>query len=103
MLRSVTRLLKKRMIQQKRHDSNKIYSLHETDTSCIAKGKTHNQYESGSKVLFAILPGFNIVVGAVNFKGNPYDSQTLKATLDHCYKITGKTYDNTIVDRGYKG
>ena len=52
---------------------------------------------------FAILPGSNIVVGAVNFKGNPHDSQTLEATLNHCYKVTGKIYDNAIVDRGYKG
>ena len=26
----------KRVLQQKRHDNNKIYSLHEPDTSCIA-------------------------------------------------------------------
>lgn len=92
-----------RVLQQRRHDSNKIYSLHEPDTSCIAKGKAHKQYEFGSKVSFAMLPGSNIIVGAVSFKGNPHDSQTLEATLDHCYKITGKTFDNAIVDRGYKG
>ena len=92
-----------RVQQQKRNDNNKIYSLHEPDTSCIAKGKAHKQYEFGSKVSFAILPGSNIVVGAVSFQGNPHDSQTLEATLDHCYKITGKTFDNAIVDRGYKG
>jgi IS5 family transposase len=92
-----------RVLQQKRHDSNKIYSLHEPDTSCIAKGKAHKQYEFGSKVSFAMLPESNIIVGAVSFKGNPHDSQTLEATLDHCNKITSKTFDNAIVDRGYKG
>ena len=50
-----------------------------------------------------MLPGSNIIIGAVSFKGNPHDSQTLKATLDQCNKITGKTFDNAIVDRGYKG
>jgi len=92
-----------RVLQQRRHNNNKIYSLHEPDTSCIAKGKAHKQYEFGSKVSFAMLPESNIIVGAVSFKGNPHDSQTLEATLDHCTKITGKTFDNAIVDRGYKG
>jgi IS5 family transposase len=92
-----------RVIHQKRHDKDKIYSLHEPEVACIAKGKAHKPYEFGSKVSFAMLPKSNIIVGVVNFKGNPHDSKTLKSTLDHCFKITGREFENAIVDRGYPG
>ncbi len=38
-----------KVINQKRKDKNKIYSLHEPQTACIAKGKTHKKFEFGSK------------------------------------------------------
>jgi len=93
----------KKVINQKRRDRNKVYSLHETDVSCIAKGKAHKKFEYGSKVSFAMLPGSNIIVGTVNFQGNPHGSKTLQTTLDHCQKITGKTFERAIFDRGYRG
>lgn len=93
----------KKVLARQRFDKNKIYSLHEPETACIAKGKAHKKYEFGSKVSFAMLPGSNIIVGVVNFKGNPHDSTTLEGTLDHSRKISGKEFDNAIVDRGYRG
>ncbi len=95
--------LYQRVLDQKRTDSGKVYSLHEPDVSCIAKGKAHKKYEYGSKVSFATLPGSNIVVGVVNFQGNPHDSTTLEDTLIHAEKISGKQFVNAIVDRGYRG
>ena len=95
-------LFKKVLLQQKT-DKNKIYSLHEPHTSCIAKGKTHKKYEFGSKVSFAVIPGQNIIVGVVNFQGNPHDSVTLEPTLEHTQKMTGKSFTNAICDRGYRG
>jgi len=92
-----------RVINQKQTDKNKIYSLHEVDVACIAKGKAHKKFEFGSKVAFAVLPKTNIVVGVVNFQGNPNDSQTLEKTLQHGEKITGKNFDTAIVDRGFRG
>ena len=92
----------KSVVNQKRSDKNKIYSLHEPDVSCIAKGKAHKKFEFGSKVSVAMLPGSNVIVGVVNFQGNPHDSKTLQATLDHCEKITGKTFERAILDRGYR-
>ena len=50
-----------------------------------------------------MLPGSNVTRGVVNFQGNPHDSKTLQATLDHCEKITGKTFERAILDRGYRG
>lgn len=92
-----------RAIAQKRVDKNKIYSLHEPEVACIAKGKAHKKFEFGSKVSFAVVPGVNIIVGVKNFNGNPHDSTTLEPTLKHVEKICGKQFKNALVDRGYKG
>jgi len=95
--------LYQQVLSQKRSDKNKVYSLHEPDVACIAKGKSHKKYEFGSKVSVATIAKSNIIVGVVNFTGNPNDSQTLEPTLEHVKQITGKTYNNAIVDRGYPG
>jgi IS5 family transposase len=92
-----------KVIHQKITDKDKIYSLHEPDVACIAKGKAHKKYEFGSKVALAVLPKTNIVVGVVNFRGNPNDSQTLEKTLKHSEKIIGRTIKTAIVDRGFRG
>ena len=44
----------KQVLKQNRHDSNKIYSLHEPEVACIAKGKIAKPYEFGSKICLAI-------------------------------------------------
>jgi len=46
-------LLYERVLSQKPKDKNKIYSLHEPQVYCIAKGKDHKQYEYGNKVSVA--------------------------------------------------
>lgn len=92
-----------KVLNQERGDKNKIYSLHELDVACIAKGKAHKKFEFGSKVSFGMLPGSNIIVAVKTFKGNPHDSKTLEPTLEMCREMTGKTYKNVIVDRGYRG
>jgi len=43
-------LLYQQVLNQKRADKNKIYSLHKSFTAFIAKGKAHKQYEFGNKV-----------------------------------------------------
>ena len=37
--------LYQRVIDQRRKDKNKVYSLHESDVYCVAKGKDHKPYE----------------------------------------------------------
>ena len=93
----------KKVLNQKRGDKNKIYSLHEPEVSCIAKGKAHKKFEFGSKVSFGMLPESNIIVAVKTFMGNPHDSKTLESTVEMCEEMTGKTYKNVIVDRGYRG
>lgn len=46
----------KQIINQKRTDKNKVYSVHKPFTSCIAKGKAHKQYEFGNKVGYLLHP-----------------------------------------------
>ena len=92
-----------KVLSQTRQSKNKIYSLHEPEVSCIAKGKDHKKYEFGSKVSFAITKTTNVIVSVVTFKGNPYDGDTLKETLDFHQQITGIRAKEATVDRGYRG
>lgn len=91
-----------RVINQQKGDKQKIYSLHEPDVACIAKGKVAKKFEFGSKVSVAMSKNRNIVLGVVNFKGNPHDSKTIEATLEQVEKLTGKKAQKAIVDRGYR-
>jgi IS5 family transposase len=93
----------RKVLSQTRQSKNKVYSLHEPDVSCIAKGKDHKKYEFGSKVSFAITKTTNVIVSVVTFKGNPYDGGTLKDTLDFHERITGLRAKEATVDRGYRG
>jgi IS5 family transposase len=77
--------------------------LHEPETACIAKGKAHKKFEFGSKVSFSVVPRVNIIVGILNFNGNPNDTTTLEPALNNIEKISGIKFKNAIVDRGYKG
>lgn len=92
-----------KVLNQKKTDKNKIYSLHEPQTACIAKGKSHKPYEFGAKIGFATLPGANVIVGVAHFQGNPHDATTLADTLASAENLTGKTFKRAIVDRGYRG
>ena len=92
-----------RIINQKRNDKDKIYSLHEPEVSCIAKGKEHKKYEFGSKVSILLTKGSNIIVGAVNFQGNPYDGKTLDASLEQYKRLMDMEPTRVLVDEGYRG
>jgi IS5 family transposase len=41
--------LAQRLLEQKKNDKNKLYSLHEPHVECIGKGKAHKKYEFGCK------------------------------------------------------
>lgn len=92
-----------RVLNQQIDDKDKIYSLHETEVSCIAKGKAHKPYEFGNKASIATTQSGNIIVAAVSFQGNPHDSKTLDKTLEQHQRITGIEAESANVDRGYRG
>ena len=68
--------LYQRVIDQRRTDKNKVYSLHESDVYCVGKGKDHKQYE--------------------------HDSKILKVALDWAKQYRDKPIKMAVVDRGAK-
>lgn len=93
----------KRILTQQQHDRNKVYSMHATETECIAKGKAHKKYEFGVKVGVVSTSRESFVVGVKSLPGNPYDGHTLQASLDQVERLTGRLPQEAYVDRGYKG
>jgi transposase, IS5 family len=91
-----------RVLLQTREDSNKVYSIHEPEVLCIAKGKEHKPYEFGNKSSFAYTRKTGIIVGAMAIKGNAYDGHTLEPQLIQVRQLTGGVIKKAIVDRGYK-
>ncbi len=91
-----------RVLTQQREDLNKIYSIHEPEVLCIAKGKEHKPYEFGNKSSFAYTRKSGIIVGAIAVEGNVYDGHTLKPQLEQVTDLTGGKIKKAIVDRGYK-
>jgi len=91
-----------RVLKQKKDDKNKIYSLHELEVACIAKGKEHKKYEFGSKAAFAVGQKSNVIKAAVSFKGNPNDNQTVEKTLEQQKKLTSESPKKAYVDRCLK-
>jgi IS5 family transposase len=92
-----------RVLQQKREDKNKIYSIHEPHTECISKGKEHKKYEFGNKVSIIIGKNTGIVFGALSLEKNEYDGHTLPKALQQFKEINGYEPKRALVDNGYKG
>ena len=91
-----------RVINQKRSDKDKIYSLHEPEVECISKGKEHKKYEFGNKSAIAKTYS-GLIVSALAFKGNPYDGHTLSAHWEQMRRLTGYEPKEALTDRGYRG
>ena len=92
-----------RVLTQQREDTNKVYSIHEPEVLCIAKGKEHKPYEFGNKGSFAYTRKIGIIVGAMAIEGNAFDGHTLKPQLEQVKELTNGKTKKAIVDRGYKG
>jgi transposase, IS5 family len=92
-----------RLYTQQRHDKNKIYSVHEPEVECIAKGKAGKQYKFGNKVSVAVTSRGGWFVGAKSFAGNPYDGHTLDAQMKQVERIIGELVSEAHVDMGYRG
>lgn len=91
-----------KILSQQRKDKNKIYSIHENEIYCIAKGKSHKKYEFGTKVSFALTAHTGIVVSAINFEKNVYDGHTMPDVIKQIKKLTGGTPEIAVCDRSYK-
>jgi len=92
----------KRVLAQRKGGSGKIYSLHEPEVQCIAKGKERKKYEFGNKVSIAYTKTTGVIVGAMSFR-NPYDGDTLEPALAQHEALTGARARTATLDRGYRG
>ena len=92
----------RRIFDQKRSDTNKVYSVHESKVECISKGKAHKRYEFGCKVSVAVTSRGGWFVGAQARHGNPYDGHTLADTLAQVERIA-RLPEHVYVDQGYRG
>lgn len=90
-------------LKEQKNTKNKIYSLHEPHTKCIAKGKEAKQYEFGNKTSIVKTRKSGIIIGALAFKENNYDGDTLEPQLEQVERLTNYQPESGIVDRGYKG
>lgn len=95
--------LYQRVLNQKRSDKNKIYSLHEPHVYCMSKGKEHQRYEFGTKVSIMTTRDSKIILGALAFASNVYDGHTLPAVIEQIKRVMGEEPDVIITDRGYRG
>jgi IS5 family transposase len=93
----------KRVLSQSRTSKDKVYSLHEPEVYCIAKGKASKKYEYGCKGSVVLTQNTGILVGAMTFSKNIYDGHTLEVVLDQATSLTGSQPKTATVDRGYQG
>jgi IS5 family transposase len=93
----------KRIISQKRNDTEKIYSIHKPETACIAKGKAHKQYEFGNKIGIVYNPKHKIILAIESFLGNPHDSQTIAPLIQQMNENLNYKPKEIIYDRGGRG
>lgn len=96
--------LSKRLLAQNERTPGRerLYSMHEPQTECIAKGKAHKRYEFGVKSGLVTSSKGNWILGARAFPGNPYDGHTLQAGLEQAERICGVQPKQAFVDLGYR-
>ena len=95
--------LYEKVIKQQRNDKDKIYSLHEPQVYCIAKGKDHKPYEYGSKASIVSTAKNGIILSAVSHDKNIHDAHTLDGVLSKALEVRDKPIQSAVVDRGYRG
>ena len=100
-------IIYKKALTQERNSKDKVYSLHEPQTACIAKGKAHKAYEFGTKVAIVRGRETGIITAVKRFLGNPHDSKTLEESLAQServrLKIGGTRPEKASTDRGFRG
>lgn len=95
--------LYRKIINQKRTDKDKIYSIHKPFTACIAKGKAHKQYEFGNKVGLLATSKELIITAIKAFEGNPHDGKTIAPLLDQTAQNQLPVPKEVVYDRGGRG
>jgi IS5 family transposase len=92
-----------RVYNQRKKDTNKLYSYFAPEVSCIAKGKERKKYEFGCKASIVSTSAGNWIIGAKAFHGNPFDGHTLASSLAQAEKLSGHYPKESYCDKGYRG
>jgi IS5 family transposase len=92
-----------KLLLQNREDKNKIYSCHEPQVSCIAKGKAHKPYEFGSKVCLVVTEKKGLALSMTTHLGNPYDGHLLAESKSKAEANAKVMIKRMLVDRGFRG
>ncbi|MGH2639781.1 MAG: transposase, partial [Rhabdochlamydiaceae bacterium] len=92
-----------KLLLQTREDKHKIYSCHEPQVACIAKGKAHKPYEFGSKACLVVSEKTGLALSMTTHAGNPYDGHLLLEAKKRSEKNTGRRIERILVDRGFRG
>lgn len=92
-----------KIINQKKTDKDKIYSIHKPYTACIAKGKASKQYEFGNKIGLVVNPENNVILAIESFLGNPHDSKTIEPLINQMKNNIDYKPKEIVYDRGGRG
>jgi IS5 family transposase len=95
--------LYEKVLAQKKNDKDKIYSLHEPQVYCVAKGKDHKPYEYGAKASLVTTAKGNIILSAVSHAKNIVDGHTLDEVLAKAQALRNTSIQEAVCDRGYRG
>ena len=91
------------VVSQEKNDTNKIYSLHEPQVYCVAKGKDHKPYEYGTKASVVSTAKGGIILSAVSHPENIHDSKTLNQVIKKAHDVRQTSIHTAVCDRGYVG
>jgi len=91
-----------RVLNQKRQDKAKIYSLHEPQVCCLAREKTRMKYEFGSKAAVAVTKK-GVIMAAVSFDHSIHDNHTIEPMLEQIERIASYRPSVLVGDRGFRG
>ena len=95
--------LYERVLKQQKQDKNKIYSLHEPQVYCVAKGKDHKPYEYGTKASIVATAKEGIILSAISHSDNVHDSKTLDEVISKANDVRETAIKEAVCDRGYRG
>ncbi len=79
----------RRVLEQKKDDTHKIYFLHEPHVYCLAKGKEHKKYAFGAKASLVVGMNGGVIVGAYSLPENDYDAHTVEPSLQQVEHLNG--------------
>ncbi len=89
-----------RVLRQKRHDTDKLCSLHEPQVYCLSKGKEHKKYELGAKASVVMGKNSGVILGDYSLPKSDYDGHTLDPALAQVERLAGYRPSVVITDRG---